>query len=779
MGRGDDVRTLQLGRYAVFDEIASGGMASVFIGRLAGPGGFSRTVAVKRLHPHLARDPHFAARFLEEARLAARVRHPNVVSIIDVVEHGSEVALIMDFVLGESLAVLLGDLCSRGHGVPAPIASGILVPVLQGLHSAHETRGDDGSLLGLIHRDVSPQNILVGADGVARVLDFGIAKAATLAEHQTQEGILKGKIGYLAPEQIRGQDVDRRVDVFAAGIVLWEMLTGSRLFKGSTPEDGMRKILEMEVVPPSRSAPLVPAALDVVTLQALAKEPDLRFSTAADMAFELERCSPPASSAQVGAWLESIASDRVGALRRRVSRAEASALGSGFESVSEPILLDRPTARTVTFSESCASTDPSQVVSEPTAPPSPEAVRQRKPLRTLLSLLLAVGGLGGVVTFLILRQGDPAIDKEQPAPLAVFSDSTGDHRAAHSAVSSSAGTVGVLDQVTALVSGPSARFTCALREDRSVWCWGDNQAGQIGDGSRAEALHAVKVAKLDPAVEVAAGNRHACAVLGDTQVACWGKDLFTRPTRVMGLGDVLHVRCGGRHACVSRNDGTLLCWGDNDRGQLGTSSLEAALTVAVDGLASAKQLSTGTDHTCAVVDADGSVWCWGDNTFGQLGQGKTDREPHPRPLRVPGLPPSVQVEAGDKTTFARTRDGHAYGWGFGIKRPVRLAVDRVVRIAAGGKQNCAIDADGAVWCWGFNDFGQLGGATAEDSAAPVRVASLSKVEDVAVGDVHVCVLLEGGEVACWGSNEQGQLGIGTKDRGRYPEPRRVLARGCP
>ena len=763
MGRGENGdRALQLGRYAVFDEIASGGMASVHIGRLLGPGGFSRTVAIKRLHPHLARDPHFTARFLDEAKLAARVRHPNVVSIIDVVEHEGEVALIMDFVLGEPLSKLLGILSARGQSVPAPLASGILVPVLQGLHAAHETRGDDGSLLGLVHRDVSPQNIVVGADGVCRVLDFGIAKAAALAGDATQEGILKGKIGYLAPEQLQGQPVDRRVDVFAAGVVLWEMLTGSRLFKSETPAEAMRKILGQSIAPPSRTSPEVPPTLDAVVLQALARDPELRFETAADMAVELERCARPASSAQVASWIESLAGDRVGTLRDRVSAVESS-----------PIAVAATSEETIPDLRTPSGAAPAMPPDVKVSPPPPP--RRRGPLPLILGftgLVVVLGVIGYWQSKNTEAVATPAA-AASGAPAGSASSASTSVSASSTPIPSEPCTEAELDGVSSLVSGPASRFTCALRGDNSVWCWGDNAAGQMADGTREPALGAKRVGKLEAAVEVAAGNRHACAILGDTKVACWGKDMLPKPTRVVGLDDVLHVRCGGRHGCVSRNDGTVLCWGENDRGQLGSTSSDAALTSSVEGLGKAKQISTGTDHACAVLEADGSVWCWGDNTYGQLGQGSTDKEPHPRPVRVPGLPPSSQVEAGDKTTFVRTRDGQVYGWGFGIKRPVRLSIEQVMSIAAGGKQNCALDVDGVVWCWGFNDFGQLGSATPDDSATPVRQGALTGVKAVAAGDVHVCAVVADGKVACWGSNEEGQLGNGTRDRERHPEPQRV------
>ena len=174
-----------VGRYVVFDEIAAGGMASVHLGRLMGEVGFSRTVAIKRLHPHLARDAEFAAMFLDEARIAARIRHPNVVAVLDVVHDGSELLLVMDYVQGESLSRLARAM--RPGGIPPRIAVTVVTGVLHGLHAAHEATTERGEALDIVHRDVSPQNVLVGIDGVARVFDFGVAKAKSRAQ-TTQDG---------------------------------------------------------------------------------------------------------------------------------------------------------------------------------------------------------------------------------------------------------------------------------------------------------------------------------------------------------------------------------------------------------------------------------------------------------------------------------------------------------------------------------------------------------------------------------------------------------------
>lgn len=308
----------RVGRYLLCDQIGSGGMATIHLARLLGPEGFSRTVAVKQLHPQFAQNPEFVAMFLDEARLAVRIRHGNVISPIDIVATGSELFIVMDYVNGESLAALLR---ATNEPLAPPIACAILVQVLLGLHAAHEATREQGESLGLVHRDVSPQNILVGQDGVARVLDFGIAKAAARSQ-TTEEGKLKGKIGYMAPEQLRLEPIDRRADLFTAGIVLWEALTGSGLFVADALGASVELILRGEIAPPSSLNPAVKPELDAVVARALAREPSERFQDAKSMATALQEATAPASTLEVIHWIEKIAGPELLRRAELVQRAE-------------------------------------------------------------------------------------------------------------------------------------------------------------------------------------------------------------------------------------------------------------------------------------------------------------------------------------------------------------------------------------------------------------------------------------------------------------------------
>jgi len=294
-----------LGRYALGAKIASGGMATVHLGRVIGSLGFKRTVAIKRLHERFATDPKFVSMFVDEARLAARVRHPNVVPTLDVIVDAGEIFVVLEYVHGEPVHRLMQAL-RKGQRVPLRVASGIMFGVLLGLHSAHDARNEQGAPLHLVHRDVSPQNIVVGPDGVARVLDFGIAKGFGRLR-TTEEREVKGKIAYSSPEQVSGEDTDQRTDVYSASVVLWELIAGVRLFRTDEPGALLRLVTQGTLEPPSAHSSESTPALDAIVMRGLARNPDHRWPTARAMALALEDCIPPATAPHIGAWAAHVA----------------------------------------------------------------------------------------------------------------------------------------------------------------------------------------------------------------------------------------------------------------------------------------------------------------------------------------------------------------------------------------------------------------------------------------------------------------------------------------
>ncbi|HWO14019.1 MAG TPA: serine/threonine-protein kinase [Polyangiaceae bacterium] len=304
----DAAAPASVGRYLIFDEIGVGGMASVHLGMLTGAVGFRRIVALKQLHSRFIHDPDFVAQFINEARLASHIHHANVVQTIDIVWTGTQLLLVLEYVEGDTLNRVLRSALERGLMVPIEVACGMVAGVLHGLHAAHEVQDEEGIPLDIVHRDVSPQNILVARDGVARVLDFGVAKA--LAQNpNTQSGLLKGKFGYMAPEQILRGHVDRRTDVFAAGVVLWETLTCRRLFQSSkNVEQALARVVGEPIVAPSTYRPDVPAELDAIVLRAMERDPELRFPSAEALAVALEKNVNVAGPHVIKTWFEPLAS---------------------------------------------------------------------------------------------------------------------------------------------------------------------------------------------------------------------------------------------------------------------------------------------------------------------------------------------------------------------------------------------------------------------------------------------------------------------------------------
>jgi serine/threonine protein kinase len=336
-------------------------MATVYLARVSGVGGFQRFVAIKRLHPHLAREEEFIEMFLDEARLAARIHHPNVVAILEIGASEQVYYIVMEYVEGDTLAHLLSHCTKRGHRLPMNVALRIVIDMLAGLDAAHELKDDDGKSLEIVHRDVSPQNVLVGVDGSARLSDFGVARAATRLT-TTRAGQLKGKVAYMAPEQARGEkDIDGRADVFAAGIVLWEVLTCRRLFKGEGDAHTLNKVLS-EPIPLLESVlPDVPKALQAIVSRALERDRSARYPTAAEFAEALEAAARAAgvlgTNKEVAAYVEEMLGPEISEQREAV-RAWVVRSEPGRRSWSQPPPPVRSSAPLVTRVEGKERTPP-------------------------------------------------------------------------------------------------------------------------------------------------------------------------------------------------------------------------------------------------------------------------------------------------------------------------------------------------------------------------------------------------------------------------------------
>ncbi|HSO31425.1 MAG TPA: serine/threonine-protein kinase [Labilithrix sp.] len=409
-------------RYELLGELATGGMATVYLGRMRRPMGFARLVAIKAMHPQYAKDPSFASMFVDEARLTARLRHPNIVPTLDIVADGGHLLIVMEYVEGESLAAILRLVRDASDRMPVAVACAVIHDLLLGLHEAHEARDDDGSPLAIIHRDVSPQNVIVGLDGLARVLDFGVAKARSRVHH-SNEGEIKGKIPYMPPEQLFGEAVDHRVDIYAAGVLLWESLAGQRLFDGSNEESIVRRIDAGEIAAPSSKVAGVSPELDALVLRALSKNADDRFPTALAMAEALSAIVTLPPRTEISAWMKRFARPR---------SIPADAIGTSIDLASESVSPD----------ELVAVLERATVASRPSFAPVSTSAPRTAPARTSrLAMVLGVVSfaLAGVLVGRAMRAEtahaetahhaaapSPALAAEQPdvavAPLAPASE---------------------------------------------------------------------------------------------------------------------------------------------------------------------------------------------------------------------------------------------------------------------------------------------------------------------------------------------------------------------
>ncbi len=394
--------TTPIGKYKLVRLIASGGMAEVYLARQAGAAGFEKLVCLKRILPHLARDKQFVEMFLNEARLAARLDHPNIVSILDLGEANGNYFIAMEFIDGPSLRAAAKRALERGERLPIPEIVKIVSMAAAGLHYAHELTDAGGKPLGLVHRDISPDNVLVHRNGAAKVVDFGIAKAAN-SSTSTRTGTLKGKVAYMPPEQLRGDPLDRRTDVFALGVVLYELLAGQRPWAGDSEVSLIGRIMTEDPPPLSTLRPDAPAGLVAVLDRALAKDREARYASCHDLQADLE------------ALLVSLGQTITQARISDFAKAYADPIAAPDENTGAAMqALEAEMNGTGAVRPVAGRRAPGQP-REPRTVVLPPAARDRRGVAYGVAAFLsvaAVGGAGGYV--LLMRRGEPPPD---PVPI--------------------------------------------------------------------------------------------------------------------------------------------------------------------------------------------------------------------------------------------------------------------------------------------------------------------------------------------------------------------------
>jgi eukaryotic-like serine/threonine-protein kinase len=417
----------RLGRYELIGQLAKGGMGTVFLARHGDKAGFQRLFAVKVLHEHLVDEPGFVDMLQDEGRLAARIHHPNVVGVVDLGRQDDYHYIVMDYVEGPTFATL-----TRRNIGPIPLAQciAIVLDALEGLHAAHTLTDDEGAPIRLVHRDVSPQNILVGVDGLAKITDFGIAKAESRIV-STQPGTRKGKLHFMSPEQFKSLDkIDQRTDIWAIGVLLWNVLTGETLFHGESQAAIIHRLLSLEIPPPSKVSSSCPAYLDPVILKALERDPENRYDTALEMAEALRSIAANngivGSRHSVAAWVNEAFKDelqeRRAAIRDAASRSDSippdtssvTSLPSlpAMGATPSGLSLDEGTPHDDDLTDSIP---PSSPPGETANGPSVRSPRRALAIGTALALMV---GAAGAFALWSRSDGPPASDVAHPQPQA-------------------------------------------------------------------------------------------------------------------------------------------------------------------------------------------------------------------------------------------------------------------------------------------------------------------------------------------------------------------------
>ncbi|MBX3250446.1 MAG: serine/threonine protein kinase [Myxococcales bacterium] len=361
-----------LAGYEVVSHVKSGGMAALYLARRRGAAGFQRPVAIKVVHPHLARDAKFIRMFLDEARLAVRIQHPNVVRVEELLEADGTYLMAMEYVHGCSLYELLRALAKQRRRLSPDLAAWIAVQIADGLHAAHELRDDQGELLEVVHRDVSPQNVLLSYDGHVKVIDFGIAKSRAQAE-KTRVGVIRGKVGYMSPEQANARPLTRRTDVYALGIVLWEMLTSRRLFRADNEIRLLDMVRAPRIAPPSEHG-AVPEPLERVVMAALRPDAAIRTPTAKALRDQLLQAQPGAAqihSSTLAGLLTTVLGDEID--KSPISWSDAFSVEQAKPSSSHLANLTMAASATLfPFDDEEEDSEPALPASRASAPPPPK-----------------------------------------------------------------------------------------------------------------------------------------------------------------------------------------------------------------------------------------------------------------------------------------------------------------------------------------------------------------------------------------------------------------------
>lgn len=718
----------KLGKYTLLEQMAAGGMAEIHLAIGSGAEGVHKFFAIKQILTAFSENDDFISMFKEEAKIASQLNHSNIVNIFDFgVDKINQFYIVMEFVHGRNLKQIIQALSNENRKLPIEFIAYIIKEVASGLDYAH--RACDvytGQPLNIIHRDVSPQNIMISYNAEVKVIDFGIAKSTSKAE-VTGSGAIKGKFGYMSPEQARAESLDKRTDLFSLGVIIWELLANRRLFASETELETLSKIKQGVI--PDLSQYVNPKYKELVTIvnRCLTADKNSRFQTGQDLSNTINTFL----NVHFPEFNKHIFSDYLKntfyhsfekSQEKLIKYSQLKLTSDDFSEFSyQP---ENETQHTQSKSGNRSSTSLKNLNFKI------QDLSEFKELETKKDLKWIYSGFALIVIFLIYLVGYKMPKNRIKNNAVIVSHSEINKNKMNLFKNFEIPFENILD-MTGI-----GNQACIQTEHKKTFCWGDNRFHQLGANTSKDYVQLLEITTFPKWEKLEIGLFHSCGITKvkkDEQdwmaLKCWGDNSYGQigdptqqniatPTTVDPNTQYRSISVGLYHTCGITLDGLGKCWGRGDFAQLGLPHIKSSkVPLTVDPHARFKTISSGAYHTCGLLTND-TLRCWGRNDFGQLGSGN---------IHYQG---SVQ-----------NIDPHT----------------KYKKIALGDYHTCAIDSADQIKCWGKNDFGQIGVGNQEPTVTPTLVKSKIKFKTVKAGKFHTCAMTFQNDLYCWGRNNYFQL----------------------